>query len=69
MNAQDLQINGLYVIVDPCNKKKSVVRYSGTTRVVKDLIVCWYFYTEDDKCIFLIESEVNNLTEFKISVQ
>lgn len=68
MHPQDLQINGLYNIIDFYSKKKSVVRYSGTTRVVKDLIVCWYFYTEDDECIFLIESEVNSLTPKENSV-
>jgi hypothetical protein len=68
MHPQDLQINGLYNIIHPYNKTKCVIRYSGTAKFVKDLM-CWFFYTENDVCVFLNESEVNSLTEVKTSVE
>jgi hypothetical protein len=61
MKTQDLQKDKQYIHITWMDSKL-IIRYTGTTRDVKDLMH-WFFATEDGSTIFLTESEVGWLTE------
>ena len=61
MKTQDLQKNKQYIHIT-WQDNKIIIRYTGTTREVKDLMH-WFFTTEDGSTIFLTESEVEHLAE------
>lgn len=61
MKFQDLQKDKQYTHIT-WQDNKIIIRYTGTTREVKDLMH-WFFTTEDGSTIFLNKSEVENLAE------
>lgn len=62
MKTESLKQDQWYILIDRSNKIRKI-KYSGTSRTVKGLN-CWFFYTEENACIFLCESEVNTLREY-----